>query len=79
MMLTAIVGFLAIPGMVISYLKILNNNKTEASQVASSAPIASYMSIEASVGSIVTVLLLVRHNSPKQKDDLVGPVWNSIT
>ncbi|KAN0127127.1 hypothetical protein V8E53_015065 [Lactarius tabidus] len=71
-MLSANVGFLAIPGVVISTL---NDNITNASQVViftSPAQIASYMSIEASVGSIVIGLLLIRHNRSKQKEDPVG-------
>ncbi|KAI9458569.1 hypothetical protein BJY52DRAFT_1169896 [Lactarius psammicola] len=57
-MLSANVGFLAIPGVVISF--------------TSPAQIASYMSMEASVGSIVIGLLLVRHNRSKQKEDPAG-------
>jgi hypothetical protein len=73
-MLSANVGFLAIPGVVISTL---NDNITSASEVViftSPAQIASYMSMEASVGSIVIGLLLVRHNRSKQKEDPVGAV-----
>ena len=73
-MLSANVGFLAIPGVVMSTL---NDNITSASQVViftSPAQIASYMSMEASVGSIVIGLLLVRHNRSKQKEDPVGAV-----
>ncbi|KAI9458568.1 hypothetical protein BJY52DRAFT_1212082 [Lactarius psammicola] len=71
-MLSANVGFLAIPAVVLSNL---NNNITNASQVViftSPAQIASYMSMEASVGSIVIGLLLVRHNRSKQKEDPAG-------
>ena len=73
-MLSANVGFLAIPGVVISTL---NNNITSPSQVilfTSPAQIASYMSMEASIGSIVIGLLLVRHNRSKQKEDPAGAV-----
>jgi hypothetical protein len=73
-MLSANVGFLAIPGVVISTL---NNTITSPSQVvifASPAQIASYMSMEASVGSIVVGLLLVRHNRSKQWEDPTGAV-----
>ncbi|KAI9438687.1 hypothetical protein H4582DRAFT_190615 [Lactarius indigo] len=42
------------------------------STVMLSANIASYMSMEASVGSIVIGLLLVRHNRSKQKEDPSG-------
>ncbi|KAH8982875.1 hypothetical protein EDB92DRAFT_2040114, partial [Lactarius akahatsu] len=54
-MLSANVGFLAIPGVVVN--------------ITTPAQIASYMSMEASVGSIVIGLLLVRHNRSKQKED----------
>ena len=73
-MLTANVGFLAIPGVVISTI---NNNIQSANQLdifVSSAQIASSMSILASVGSIVIGLLLVRHNRSKQKVDPAGAV-----
>ena len=73
-MLSANVGFLAIPGVVISTL---NDNISSASQVViftSPAQIASYMSMEASVGSIVIGLLLTRHNRSKQKEDPAGAV-----
>jgi len=71
-MLSANVGFLAIPGVVMSTL---NDNITSARQVViftSPAQIASYMSMEASVGSIVIGLLLIRHNRAKQKEDPAG-------
>ncbi|KAH9171928.1 hypothetical protein EDB89DRAFT_2174042, partial [Lactarius sanguifluus] len=54
-MLTANVGFLAIPGI-----------------FTSAAQIASCMSVEASAGSIVIGMLLVRHNRTKQKEDPAG-------
>ncbi|KAH9027058.1 hypothetical protein EDB84DRAFT_1239959, partial [Lactarius hengduanensis] len=57
-MLSANVGFLAIPGVVVN--------------ITTPAQIASYMSMEASVGSIVIGLLLVRHNRSKQKEDPTG-------
>ncbi|KAH9172699.1 hypothetical protein EDB89DRAFT_854812 [Lactarius sanguifluus] len=57
-MLSANVGFLAIPGVVVN--------------ITTPAQIASYMSMEASVGSIVIGLLLVRHNRSKQKEDPAG-------
>ncbi|KAH8987898.1 hypothetical protein EDB92DRAFT_1801018 [Lactarius akahatsu] len=71
-MLTANVGFLAIPGVVISNI---NNPLTSASELnifTSPAQIASCMSVEASVGSIVIGMLLVRHNRTKQKEDPAG-------
>lgn len=60
------VGFLAIPGVVISNL---SSNITGMDQVvifASPAQIASCMSMVASIGSIVIGLLLIRRASPQQ-------------
>jgi hypothetical protein len=74
-MLTANVGFLAIPGVVLSNLS--GSTIMSASKViifTSAAQIASSLSIEASVGSIVIGLLLVRHNRTKQKEDPTGAV-----
>ncbi|KAH8987900.1 hypothetical protein EDB92DRAFT_1948398 [Lactarius akahatsu] len=71
-MLTANVGFLAIPGVIISNI---NNPLTSASELkifTSAAQIASCMSVEASAGSIVIGMLLVRHNRTKQKEDPAG-------
>ncbi|KAI9438665.1 hypothetical protein H4582DRAFT_1814393, partial [Lactarius indigo] len=71
-MLTANVGFLAIPGVIISNI---NNSISSASDLkifTSAAQIASCMSVEASVGSIVIGMLLVRHNRTKQKEDPGG-------
>ncbi|KAF8258667.1 hypothetical protein EI94DRAFT_1691246 [Lactarius quietus] len=64
-MLSANVGFLAVPGVVISNL---NSNITSTNQVViftSSAQISSCMSMLASIGSIVTALLLIRHLGSK--------------
>jgi len=72
-MLTANVGFLAIPGVVLSNLS--GSAITAASQVVifpSSSQIASSLSVEASIGSIVIGLLLARHNRTKQKEDPAG-------
>ena len=74
-MLTANVGFLAIPGVVLSNLS--GTSITAANQVlifTSSSQIASSLSVEASIGSIVTGLLLARHNRAKQKEDPEGAV-----
>ena len=74
-MLTANVGFLAIPGVVLSNLS--GTNISAANQVlifTSSSQIASSLSVEASIGSIVTGLLLARHNRTKQKEDPAGAV-----
>ncbi|KAF8256627.1 hypothetical protein EI94DRAFT_277482 [Lactarius quietus] len=71
-MLTANVGFLAIPGVVISNI---NETIISASMLKiflSTSQIASSISILASVGSIVIGLLLVRHNRSKQKEDPAG-------
>ncbi|KAH9985510.1 hypothetical protein BJV77DRAFT_113135 [Russula vinacea] len=72
-MLTANVGFLAIPGVVLSNLS--GTNITAASQVViftSPSQIASSLSVLASIGSIMIGLLLVRHNRTKQKEDPAG-------
>ncbi len=74
-MLTANVGFLAIPGVVLSNLN--GSSLTNASQVdifPSTSQIASSLSVEASIGSIVIGLLLVRHNRTKQRQDPAGAV-----
>ncbi|KAI9458570.1 hypothetical protein BJY52DRAFT_1416360 [Lactarius psammicola] len=71
-MLSVNVGFLAIPGVVISNL---NGNITNTNQVViftSPAQIASCMSIVASAGSIVIGLLLVRRSGPQQNEDPSG-------
>ena len=73
-MLTANVGFLAIPGVVINNL---NSNITSTNDLrifTSTSQIASTISVEASVGSIVIGMLLVRHNRTKQKEDPAGAV-----
>jgi hypothetical protein len=74
-MLTANVGFLAIPGVVISNLS--GTDITDVNQVlilTSPSQIASSLSVEASIGSIMIGLLLVRHNRTKQKEDPAGAV-----
>ncbi|KAI9444163.1 hypothetical protein H4582DRAFT_2053868 [Lactarius indigo] len=73
-MLSANVGFLAIPGVVIFNII---NSITSASQVdifVSPAQIASSMSTLASVANIVIGMLLVYHNGPKQNADPAGAV-----
>ncbi|KAH9031459.1 hypothetical protein EDB84DRAFT_1562260 [Lactarius hengduanensis] len=71
-MLTANVGFLAIPGVVISNINNPLSSASELNIFTSPAQIASCMSVEASVGSIVIGMLLVRHNRTKQKEDPAG-------
>ena len=74
-MLTANVGFLAIPGVVLSNLN--GTDLTNVNQVnifTSATQIASSLSVEASIGSIVIGLLLVRHNRTKQREDPAGAV-----
>ena len=74
-MLTANVGFLAIPGVVLSNLS--GSSITSKSQVViftSASQIASSLSVEASIGSIVIGLLLLRHNRTKQREDPEGAV-----
>jgi hypothetical protein len=68
-MLTMNVGFLAIPGIMLYNLNIGNGPLKSASQaiiLPSSSQIASTLSLEASIGSIVIGLLLDRHNRTKQ-------------
>ncbi|KAI9458584.1 hypothetical protein BJY52DRAFT_412493 [Lactarius psammicola] len=71
-MLTANVGFLAIPGVIISNINNPLKSASELNIFTSPAQIASCMSVEASAGSIVIGLLLVRHNRTKQKEDPAG-------
>ena len=69
-MLTANVGFLAIPGVVLSNLS--GTDITSAKEVlifTSPSQIASSLSAEASIGSIVIALLLVRYNRRRRKDE----------
>ncbi|KAH8987917.1 hypothetical protein EDB92DRAFT_1801044 [Lactarius akahatsu] len=67
------VGFLAIPGVIVSNIN--SNNITSTSELViftSPAQIASCMSIVTSAGSVVIGLLLVRRNSAKQNEDPAG-------
>jgi hypothetical protein len=69
-MLSANVGFLAIPGVVVSNLS--GTDITSAKQViivTSASQIASSLSVEASIGSIVIGLLLIRYNRRKRKEE----------
>jgi hypothetical protein len=79
-MLTANVGFLAIPGVVLSNLS--GSSISGPNQIfifTSSSQIASSLSVEASIGSIVTGLLLARHNRTKQKEDPAGAVSRQLS
>jgi len=74
-MLTANVGFLAIPGVVLSNIN--GSNLTRASQVAiftSPTQIASCLSIQASIGSIVIGMPLLRRHLTKIRNDPAGAV-----
>jgi len=71
-MLTANVGFLAIPGVVISNINNPLQSASELKVFMSTAQIASSISMLASVGSTVVGLLLIRHNRSKQKEDPAG-------
>ena len=69
-MLSANVGFLAIPGVVLSNLS--GTDITSAKEVViftSASQIASSLSAEASIGSIVIGLLLVRYNRRRGKEE----------
>jgi hypothetical protein len=73
-MLTANVGFLAIPGVVVSNL---NSNITKTSDLhiyTSASQIVSCMSMVASVGSIVIGMFLVGRHRTKHKEDPAGAV-----
>ena len=73
--ITANVGLLAIPGVVLT--NILGTNITNASQVViftSASQIASSLSIEASIGSLMISLLLVRQKRTKKREDPAGAV-----
>jgi hypothetical protein len=74
-MLTASVGFLTIPGVVLSNLS--GSNIKSANQVfifTSTSQIASSLSVVASIGSTVTGLLLTRLNRAKIREDPAGAV-----
>jgi len=64
-MLAVSVGFLAIPGVTLYNLD--TNNEIQAAIFKSSSQIASALSVEASIGSIVIGMFLVRHNRTKQE------------
>ena len=69
-MLSANVGFLAIPGVVISNLSgTYITSAKEMVIITSASQIASSLSVEASIGSIVIGLLLVRYNRRKRKEE----------
>jgi hypothetical protein len=63
-MLVVSVSFLTVPGVTLYSLNI-NTNEHQAVILKSSAQIATTLSIEASVGSIVIGMFLVRHNRTK--------------
>ena len=78
-MLSANVGFLAIPGVVLSNLN--GSNLTSANQVivfTSPAQVVSCLSTVASVGNIVIALLLIRVHRLKQDQDPAGAVSEQI-
>ena len=64
-MLAVSVGFLAIPGVTLYNLD--TNNEIQATIFKSSSQIASTLSVEASIGSIVIGMFLLRHNRTKQE------------
>jgi hypothetical protein len=70
-MLAVNVGFLALPGVMFSST---NSDNTVKSIFPSSSQIASTLSTEASVGSILIGLFLVRHNRSKQELDPMDAV-----
>ena len=75
LMLTVNVGFLAVPGVILSNLN--GGRLTSSSQVnifPSASQIATFLSAETSIGSLVSGLLLVRHNRIKEREDPAGAV-----
>ncbi|KAH9030260.1 hypothetical protein EDB83DRAFT_2319367 [Lactarius deliciosus] len=71
-MLSVNVGFLAVPGVLPSGPS--NSATTLATPSASPNQISNYLSLVASVGSIVVGLLLVRHHRTKKEEDPDGAV-----
>ena len=65
-MLTVSVSFLAVPGVTLYNLD-HSNNEYQAVILKSSSQIASALSVETSIGSIVIGMFLVRHNRTKQE------------
>ena len=70
-MLAVNVGFLTLPGVMFSSTNGNNTLKSvhQETILPSSSQIASTLSTEASIGSIMIVLLLARHNRSKQELD----------
>jgi hypothetical protein len=64
-MLAVSVSFLAVPGVTLYNLN-NNNNEYQAVILKSSSQIASALSVETSIGSVVIGMFLVRHNRTKQ-------------
>ena len=72
-MLAANVGFLAIPGVVISNLSGTDITSTKEVVIFTSpSQIASSLSMEASIGSIVIGLLLISHNRSRPDKSAVS-------
>ena len=65
-MLAVSVSFLAVPGVTLYSLNV-DNNGHQAVIFKSSSQIASTLSVETSIGSIVIGMFLVRHNRTKQE------------
>ncbi len=72
-MLTANVGFLAIPGVVLSNISTLTNASL-VTIFTSPTQIASCLSIQASIGSIVVGMPLLRRHMTKIENDPAGAV-----
>ena len=64
-MLTVSVSFLAVPG--VTLYSLATDNGHQAVILKSSSQVAATLSVEASIGSIVIGMLLVRHNRTKQE------------
>ena len=66
-MLAVSVSFLAVPGVTLYNLSTGTDPGDQAVILKSSSQIASILSVEASIGSIVIGMILVRHNRTKQE------------
>jgi hypothetical protein len=65
-MLAVSVSFLAVPGVTL-YNLTNNNNEYQAVILKSPAQIATTLSVETSIGSVVIGMFLIRHNRSKQE------------
>jgi len=76
-MLSANVGFLAIPGVVISNLGNTITNPNQVIVFTTPVQVASYMSMTASIASILIGLVLTHRNRLVHREDSAGVVSES--